>query len=777
MNRGGFNSARPTTLALVGNFPPRKCGIATFTCDLMNALAGELPETNCWAVAMNDVQRGYNYPPQVQFEVYYKNLTDYRLAVDFLNMNQVEAVFLQHEYGIFGGDHGKHVIELLGSLRMPVLTTLHTVLMEPSPKQRSAIEEISRFSDRMIVMSQRGVDTLQRVYGIPTEKVVLIHHGIPDLAFVDPNYFKDQFGVEGRKVILTFGLLSRNKGIDFMIDAMPEIVKRHPEAVYIVLGETHPHVMREEGDAYRLSLQLRARNLGMEKNVIFHNRYVDLRELCDFLGAADIYVTPYLNREQIVSGTLAYALGAGKATISTPYWYAEEMLADGRGRLVPFKNSEALAEQVVDLLDNEMDRHAMRKRAYTFCRSMVWKEVARSYLNEFSRVKRERALAPRFSIQASLQRVMPLELPLLRFDHLYRLTDDVGILQHANYIIPDRFNGYCTDDNARGLIAALMAYNLVYDDSKLIRLACRFMSFLHHGLNESTGRFRNFLSYDRRWLEEKGSEDSHGRAIWSLGVVVSLIRWESLTAAALRLFERAFPVMEGFKSPRAQAFGLLGANAYLKKFSGDSEVRRIRDSLAGRLFKQFQDNASEDWPWFEDTITYANGKIPQALIATGTSLQREDMVNAGFRSLEWLLRIQTDPEGHFVPVGNDGWYSRTGPRARFDQQPIEAQNMIEACIAAYRVTNDKKWINLTQNCFEWFLGRNDLNEPVYDHETCGCCDGLTADGVNQNQGAESTLAWMISLLHMHSLRDSEALIVDTAEPEARETGQRERAGR
>lgn len=743
-------------IAVIGNYPPRQCGIATFTADLVEALNGELSDANCWAVVMNDVPEGYAYPSQVRFEVGQKDLSDYRLAADFLNMNQVDVVSVQHEFGIFGGQCGRHVLELIKNLRMPVVTTFHTVLAMPDPAQKATIQEIARASDRVVVMSMKAVELLEEVYGVPRFKIVMIHHGIPDVPFVDPNFYKDQFGLEGRQVVLTFGLLSPGKGIEYVIDALPKIVAHHPEVIYVVLGATHPHVKRQEGESYRLSLQRRARERGVENHIVFHNRFVSLQELCEFLGAADIYVTPYLNQEQIVSGTLAYALGCGKAAISTPYWYAQEMLSEGRGRIVPFRDSEAIADQVLELLRNEPDRHAMRKRAYTFCREMVWKEVARKYLEVFSEVREERQRYPRVAFQARTLESTPLELPEIRLDHLKLLTDDVGILQHAKYMVPDRFHGYCTDDNARALIAVMMAYNLVPEGECLIPLACRYMSFLHHAFNEEKGRFRNFMSYDRRWMEEQGTEDSHGRALWGLGVAVSLSPREDLTAMALYVFQRALPAVLDFTSPRAWAFTLVGVHAYLARFSGDSEVRRIRAVLADRLMSLWHANSSKDWPWIEDVVTYANGKIPQALLMSGQWLQRADMVEAGLKALNWLLEVQTDPRGHFVPIGNRGWYTRGGIRARFDQQPIEAQNMIQACMEAYNVTGEGRWITEARKCFEWFLGRNDLNARLMDYRTGGCYDGLTADGANLNQGAESTLAWLLSLMSMHSLAGAQA---------------------
>ncbi|MBL7213739.1 MAG: glycosyl transferase family 1, partial [Desulfobacteraceae bacterium] len=474
---------------------------------------------------------------------------------------------------------------------------------------------------------------------------------------------------------------------------------------------------------------------------------------------------PYLNREQIVSGTLAYALGAGKATISTPYWYAEEMLADGRGRIVPFQDPNALADQVIDLFDNKVERHAIRKKAYKFCRKMIWKEVARSYLELIGEIKREREQRPHTIFHPKTLQFTASELPQPNLDHLKLLTDDVGILQHAEFIVPDRTHGYCTDDNARALIAVLMAQDFISGDSKLIGLACRYLSFVHYAFNKADGRFRNFMGYDRRWLEEEGTEDCHGRAIWGLGRAAVLSKSDSFTDVALNIFNRAMPVMIHFSSPRAWAFGLVGIHAYLKRFSGDSEVRRVRSTLAQKLFDLYRANATDDWPWIENTVNYANAKIPQALLLSGRWLDKTDMIEAGLNSLEWLVRIQTDPKGHFSPIGNHGWFSRDGNRARFDQQPLEAQNMIDACIEAYMVTGDRKWIAETQRCFDWFLGRNDMDTPLYDYSTGGCRDGLTADGANQNQGAESTLAWLLSVLNIHSLPDIEAVAVEGVDTE------------
>lgn len=745
----------PSKIALIGNFSPRQCGIATFTTDLLMALSMVNPSGEHWAVVMNDIPEGYRYPSNVRFEINQQALGDYRLAADFLNMNRFEVACLQHEFGIFGGENGAYVLDLLNDLRMPLVTTFHSVLQEPNPNQMTITRRIAQLSDRLIVMSRRGQKILEEIYDVPEKKIIFIHHGIPDVPFVDPNFYKDQYGVEGRKVILTFGLLSPGKGIETVIDALPGVVSKYPEVVYIVLGATHPNVKRDRGEEYRLSLQQRARDLGVGDHVIFHNRFVDLKELCEFLGAADIYVTPYLNREQIVSGTLAYALGSGKATISTPYWYAEEMLSDGRGRIVPFQDVEALAEQIKDLFDHEMERHAMRKRAYTFCRDMVWKEVARRYLEVFSEVKRERENSPRPVFRARTTAATPREMPRPKLDHIIRLTDDVGMIQHAKFIVPDRQHGYCTDDNARALIAVLMAQNAITERETITNLACTYLSFLHHAFNEETGKFRNFMGYDRHWLEDAGSDDSHGRAIWGLGEAVARSYNEDLRGAASHIFEKGLAVLQEFSSPRAWAYALIGIHAYLRQYSGDSEVRRLREKLAEKLYNQYQKNSENDWPWIENIVAYGNGKISQALIMSGRWLYNDDMLNAGLKSLEWLMEIQTDKKGHFIPIGCNGWYVRGGEKARFDQQPIEAAEMIDACREAYAVTNDSKWFARAQQCLEWFLGRNDLNAPLYDHGTGGCCDGLHADGPNRNQGAESTLACFLSLLNMNELRSSQ----------------------
>jgi len=747
------------SVAVIGNYLPRRCGIATFTTDFVTALSTEAPGINCWAVAMNDKPEGYAYPEKVRFEINQNKLADYSVASEFINISQIDIVCVQHEYAIFGGPAGSHLLKLLGELRMPVVTTLHTVLKDPAPEYREVMRKLSDLSDKLIVMSWKAVDLLKDIYDVPEEKIAFIHHGIPDTPFIDPNFYKDQFGVEGKKVLLTFGLLSPNKGIENMLQALPSVIKKHPDVTYIILGATHPHVLKAHGEEYRISLQQLVRKLNISDHVIFQNRFVELKELCEFLGTADIYVTPYLEEAHITSGTLVYAMGTGKAVISTPYWYATEMLAGGRGIIVPFNNPDAMAEQIIELLDNDVNRHTIRKKAYTFSREAIWKEVSRRYLEVFSEVKLERSLhpRPRHLYIESIKSITNFELPEMKLDHLKTLTDDTGILQHAAQTIPDRDHGYCIDDNARALMVAAMGRKYLPADGKCFdSLSSHYLSFLLYAFNVERGRFRDFMTYSRHWTAEVGPEDAHGRALWGLGNAVDFLDNPGQVAMSTTLFDHAMKAVEHFDSPRAIAFALVGIHAYLHKFSGDSEVRRVREILADRLFNQFKNNATKSWPWPENTLTYANGKLPHALLLSGQWMQHSDMIDMGLRSLKWLLTIQTE-DGHFVPIGNKGWYEQGGPRARFDQQPIEANAMIEACVEAFNITRDKTLIDAAVMCFNWFLGHNDLNMSLYDPKTGGCRDGLNADGINQNEGAESSLAWLLSLMTLQKLYADEIL--------------------
>jgi glycosyltransferase involved in cell wall biosynthesis len=752
-------------VALVGNYLPRECGIATFTTDLCTALVQEFPDIKCIAVPMNDKEDGYDYPDEVRFEIPEMDITAYRSAADFLNTNEVDAVLLQHEFGIFGGSNGRYILELIGDLRMPIITTFHTILRNPSHEQLYIMKEIANISDRVVTMSDCGKNFLMEIYKVRGEKIDVIPHGIPDVPFVDPNFYKDRFGVEGKSVLLTFGLLSPNKGIETVIRALPRVTEIFPNLVYIILGATHPHVKEKEGEAYRLHLRRLAHDCGVEKNVVFFNRFVSSEELNEFIGSADVYITPYLNKEQISSGTLAYTVGAGKAVISTPYWYAEELLADDRGILVPFKDPDSIAEALVDLLSNDAKRHAMRKKAYNFGRQMTWPAVARKYLLAIEKAQNDRRRHPRHVFATKTIDRRPSEYPPLNLNHLIRLTDSTGILQHSVFSVPNYMEGYTTDDNARALVVAQMLEELgIETPVNPLELEVRYLAFLIFAFNEQTNKFRNFLSYERRWLEEVGSEDSQARAMWSLAATFKSGD-EKIREAANNLFNKALPAVVDFTSPRACAYSLLALREYLRKFPGDRTVQRARGVLTDRLLNLYHNSMDRDWIWYEDKLAYDNAIVPKALIAIGADLSNAEILDLGMKSLEWLISVQTSRDGHFVPIGSNGFYEKGGTRARFDQQPIEVDSAVSACLQAYGVTNDDRWRKKAETIFEWFLGKNDLGLSVYDAYTGGCCDGLHPDRVNQNQGAESTLSFLHSLLELTLYQQYNKIISETNESE------------
>ena len=748
-------------IAFVGDHLPRKCGIATFTTDLLAAVASAHPQSHCLAVSVNDIEEGYEYPEVVRFEIEEQNLSSYLRAADFLNISNVDVVCLQHEFGIFGGPAGAHILALLRELRMPVVTTLHTVLLHPNTEQRRVMDGLISLSTRLVVMAERGRQMLQEIYHAPLAKIDLIPHGIPDVGFVDPTYFKDLFGVEGKTVLLTFGLLSPNKGIENVLDALPAILAESPEVVYIVLGATHPNELREHGEAYRLSLEILAKKNKIEKSVIFYNQFVNIENLKEFIGAADLYITPYLNEAQITSGTLAYAFGAGKAVVSTPYWHAAELLAEDRGVLVPFGDSPAIAREVIGLLRDDTRRHAIRKNAYRIGRDMVWSNAAQMYMHSFESSRLELAARSRKFLAAKTLDQKPRELPTTRLSHLSRMTDSTGVFQHAIFSVPNFSEGYCTDDNARAFVLSVLLGELGEDPESARTLGTTSAAFLHHAFDPLTKRFHNHLSFDRRWLDEKGSEDSQGRALWALGTGVGRSPFRSFQMMAGQLFAAALPALTEFTSPRAWAFGLIGIHEYLRRLNGDSLVNQTQKALTCRLMKLFETNARPDWQWFEEELSYDNAKLPHALIVSGQATAQQGVLECGLQSLRWLTKLQMSEKGHFRPIGSNGFYRRGGTRANFDQQPIEAQATVSACLEAYRATSDPCLYEHAQRAFDWFIGWNDLGLELYSPESGGCRDGLHVDRVNGNQGAESTLAFHLSLAEM---RLGQSILTSFSEP-------------
>jgi len=745
-------------IAFLGDYLPRLCGIATFTHDICESVAAEATDADCFVGAVNDRSQGYDYPNRVRFELQEKELDSYRRAADFLNFKNVDVLSVQHEFGIYGGPAGSHLLALLKEVRMPVVTTLHTVLQNPSAEQRLVMDGLAHLSDRLVVMANKGAEILRDTYDISKAKIDVIPHGIPDLEFVESSYYKTQFGVEGRQVLLTFGLLGPGKGIEHVIEALPEIVEEHPNVVYLILGATHPQLLASEGEQYRLSLKRLAEELGVEKHVIFHNRFVCLEDLKEFIGATDIYITPYLNEAQVTSGSLAYVYGAGKAVVSTPYWHAQELLADGRGALVPFRDSQGIARGVCEFLGDPARMKKIRREAYAMGREMIWPVVARRYLWSFRHALSDRIVMPRASFAEWTLDSRPQALPPRRLDHVVRMSDGTGIFQHAIFNVPNFHEGYCIDDNARAFILCnlLEEIELPPLPGVLGNLATSYLAFLAAALDYDRGRFRNFMSHGRQWLENFGSEDSHGRALWATGTGYGRSCNQGHSKLCAQLFKAGLPIVETFTSPRAWAFTLIGIHEYLRhEGEGIAAAIAMREVLTAKLIDVWRQYSTDDWPWFEPNVTYENARLPQALILSGLGIPKPEALEIGLKSLRWLVSIQTTQAGCYRPIGSNGFYPKSGARAYFDQQPVEAQAMVSACHEAYRATQDEMWPVEAKRAFEWFLGRNDLSLPLYDSMTGGCSDGLHSDRVNENQGAESTLAFQLALSEM---REAEHLI-------------------
>jgi glycosyltransferase involved in cell wall biosynthesis len=727
-------------MCFVSSYPPRECGIATFARDLRQTIGQLRSDAKTSVIAVTNTPDGYSYPPEVVFEIRQHEIGDYSLAAEYANLSGFDVVCIQHEFGIYGGPEGRYITAMMEGLRAPVISILHTVLAETTQGYRDSLLRVVALSDHLVVLSEKAVPILKDGYGVPENKIQVIHHGVPEAPFVDPNYYKDQFAAEGKLVILTFGLLSRNKGIEMVLEALPDVVRAHPEVVYIVLGETHPEVKRTEGETYRLWLQQRVKELGLSKHVVFDPRYVEQAELLEYIGACDIYVTPYQSREQIVSGTLAYAVGMGKAVVSTPYLYAEEILADGRGLLVDFGNVAGLTDRLLELIEQPATRHRMRKLAYQYGRQMIWPEVGRRYIELFERATatyKGKALPQTAKHRSAIN----YELPAVKLDHLVRLSDDTGIMQHATYGVPDRRFGYCTDDAARAMIVALMHHERNADELSL-GLVHRYLSFLQYQ-QLPDGHFHNFMNYSRQHQDERGSEDTLGRALWGLGAAVAYGPTKVIGTLAGEMFEKALGALQP-RHPRAMAYAICGLYSFLQKYSGAALARRRLIELANHLAGWFKSN-SADWRWFGDELTYANAKMPEAMLLAFKATGEQRFKEIGLESLDFLLSV-TYRRDYFDFIGNQGWYCWGGTRAVLSQQPIEAGYTVEACLVAYEITGSSHYLDLAHAAAEWLMGRNRLGAQLYDPATGACADGLDPHGASMNQGAESVICGLLALL-------------------------------
>ena len=738
------------TIAFISTFPPRRCGIAQFTEDLVgNVTQAAQDKLTPMVIAMNGADK-FQYEPPVKLELNANVKKAYIQAAEHLNFSDVNLVCLQHEFGIFGGQtgNGEYILLLLKRLKVPIVTTFHTVLLQPSPGQYRVMHKIAEHSHQVVVMSHRGSKMLQEVYGIPKDKISIIPHGIPDLPVSDSATCKHQFGMANRKIILTFGLLGPNKGIEWVIKALPLLVQKIPNLIYLIVGATHPELIRQEGQKYRLFLQQIVNDLHLQDHVLLYNEFVEDVKLHKFLLAADYYITPYLSEQQITSGTLAYALGTGAAVISTPYWHAKELLADKYGKLIPFGNSDAIAHAILELEDHPEDYSAMCQRAFLKSRSMIWPTVGKTYWDLFTRLEVPKYIPLKFSKDVVEDELSLQKIPEPRIDHICRLTDDTGIIQHACFIIPDRKTGYCTDDNARALMV-MAKYYQEFSDPEVLRFINLYFSFLCHA-QRSDGAFHNFMTYDRHWIDSQQSDDALGRAIAALGTLAGCRIGEVYLPIIENCFSKALSQIH-LQSIRGKAYAIMGLSQYVPYHVPEDTIYEIIKDSADALSDSFHENSDGNWKWFEPVLTYDNGMLCHALFLAGNLLGEEMYKLIGRESCEFLLSHIYNGE-NFSFIGQNGWYPRDGKKAQFDQQPIDAAGTIYMLKAAYETTHDEKYIKLLRRAFEWFLGKNDLGISLYDFNTKGCADGLGESGININQGAESILSFLLSLLCVMSCK-------------------------
>ena len=728
-------------IACVGNYVPRQCGIATFTRDLTESLIISNREKNikaeAFVVVMNDQNQTYDYPEIVKFTIRQEYQRDYLEAAKFINYSNAEICILQHEFGIFGGKNGTYILPLIHKLEIPLIVTFHTVLKYPSEKEIMIIKEIGKKAENIVVMSKLAVDFLIHSYNLPKQKIKLIEHGVPDFDFIQRKIYKKKLNLENKKSLLTFGLLSRDKGIETVIQTLPRVVEKHPEIVYIIMGKTHPNVVRSSGEEYRNYLKVLVERNDLRKYVYFYDKYVTNEELFGYLSAIDIYITPYLNEAQITSGTLSYAIGAGAAVVSTPYWHAKELLSDGRGKIFNFKDSDTLADLLIKLFDNPEELSRIRKKAYQYGRKTIWPEIGARYLKLVANVLKT---VPEVKIEEEPV-INPLVLPEFCLDHVHRLTDDTGILQHAKYIIPNFKEGYSLDDNARALLMFLMVFRQ-RKSKEALKLISTYLSFINLMQNDD-GSFKNYLSFNRNFIDQVGSEDSFGRTIWALGYLVKYPPNKSFIEITVEILTKSFPNFNHLKFIRGMTNSIIGLCHFLKIFPDNKEMKNILKEMTYKIMKSYQKYKTDDWHWFEPILTYDNGILPLSLLHASEEIGDENILKVAYESIEFLEKI-TLRTGHLSLVGSDNWYKKGGDRSRFAQQPIDAAAMVLMFYQAYLISKDKTFLKKMLTSYMWFLGENDLNKPLYDFQTCGCSDGIESCGINRNQGAESIIVYKIA---------------------------------
>ena len=729
-------------LAYIGTYPPRECGIGTFTRNLFHSMVKKNGTTknpvNGLVIALDDHEQTYNYPEEVKLSIRQEHQRDYLKAAKFINLSGADICILEHEFGIFGGQNGVYILPLLYWLEIPLIVTLHTIVKAPSYNEKAVLIEICKMAQKVVVMSHKAIEFLTTIYEVDEEKIEYIEHGVPDIHF-NKLQSKKEFNLENRKFLLTFGFISRNKGIETVINALPKVVEKHPEVLYMVLGKTHPNVIRQSGEEYRTYLQRLVKSHKLENNVSFLNEFVNQEELFKYLSASDIYITPYLNEAQITSGTLAYAVGVGSAVISTPYWHAAELLANGRGKLFNFGDSDELSTILMDLLENPKEMKSLQKIAYDYGRTISWPMSGAKYITLAEKIYNDKPKV----VAVKETTIDPQILPPFSLAHIKRLTDDTGIIQHAKFGIPNLKEGYCLDDNARALLMVLMAYRQKKDTAAL-ELAPIYLSYIHYMQNKD-GTFRNFLSFNRNFLDIVGSEDSFGRAIWALGYLLANAPNDAYYQTGKLVFFEASQNFEKLQSIRAIANSMIGISSYLKVNPGDDSMTKTLHNLADKLVEHYEKNSTPEWRWFESLLAYDNGLLPLALLHSAEILKDEKIIEVAMDTMDFLAE-NTLKDGYLSIIGNEEWYRKEGKRSMFAQQPVDALAMVLMYHQAYHVTNDKEYLKKLFACFMWFLGENDIRMSLYDFETKGCCDGIESYGINRNQGAESSLTYLISHL-------------------------------
>lgn len=720
--------------AIIGNFPPRQCGLATFTRDMYNCLAQALPGATWTVAAMNDPGNTYDYPPEVTHTMPQNDVAAYIRLADELNANGTQLMFVQHEFGIYGGPSGAYILDLVERLTMPVVTTFHTILETPNDDQRRIMDSLIRVSATVVAMTRKGAEILQRVYQVPKSKIAIVPHGAPSRPLRPTDTFKAKLGFAGKKTLTTFGLLSPNKGIETVIRAMPDILKTDPDTVYLIIGATHPHLIRNEGETYRDGLKAMARELGVEDHVHFINRFVNDDDLVEILQASDIYVTPYLTETQITSGTLSYAIALGRPVVSTPYWHATEALANGVGIICPFHDTPAFARAISSLLASDEKREAMSRRAYMYGLSSRWSAVAEAYITRAEEdVRRMGAVKAEKIMTRSFSTLRPA------IDAILRMSDDTGFYQHGKYRMPDRAHGYCTDDNCRALQLLARQSDVGRLPPDLSKLAYVYAGFVDHAWTGE--RFRNFMSFERKWLDDGGSDDCCARTLEALVETARSSLPADIRTWATDLAQRAIDASANWTSLRSVA---VVVKALTRAFGVVGNPQNVQAAIRhhGRvLHDQYRRFARPDHPWPEPYLAYDNARLAEGLILAGAFLSDAEMLKDGLAALEWLMKQQTVPvKGCFLPVPTSRFKEDGQVHPLYDQQPIEALASIEACLTAARVTHEPEWHDEALRAFAWFEGDNSQGIPLVTPDG-GCFDGLTPNGCNQNQGAESILAW------------------------------------